>query len=83
MVWDTILDYLSMAGAFIFMVFFFGSCVFVHELGHFLAAKWRGLHIDAFSIGFKNKVKIVHLFRKIHRFRMNKAACYDKLIMQP
>ena len=53
MVWDTILDYLSMAGAFIFMVFFFGSCVFVHELGHFLAAKWRGLHIDAFSIGFK------------------------------
>ncbi len=53
MVWNTILDYLSMAGAFIFMVFFFGSCVFVHELGHFLAAKWRGLHIDAFSIGFK------------------------------
>ena len=46
-------EYLSMAGAFIFMVFFFGSCVFVHELGHFLAAKWRGLHIDAFSIGFK------------------------------
>lgn len=53
MVWDTVMDYLSMAGAFIFMVFFFGSCVFVHELGHFLAAKWRGLHIDAFSIGFK------------------------------
>ena len=53
MTWNMILDYLSMAGAFIFMVFFFGSCVFVHELGHFLVAKWRGLHIDAFSIGFK------------------------------
>ncbi len=53
MSWDNIVEYLSMAGAFIFMVFFFGSCVFVHELGHFLAAKWRGLHIDAFSIGFK------------------------------
>ena len=53
MTWAMILDYLSMAGAFIFMVFFFGSCVFVHELGHFLVAKWRGLHIDAFSIGFK------------------------------
>lgn len=34
-------------------VFFLGWCIFVHELGHFLAAKWRGLHIVAFSIGFK------------------------------
>jgi regulator of sigma E protease len=37
----------------IFVVFFFGLCIFVHELGHFLAAKWRGLHVVAFSIGFK------------------------------
>ena len=34
-------------------VFFLGFCIFIHELGHFLAAKWRGLHIIAFSIGFK------------------------------
>ena len=47
------LNYLNMAGSFIFMIIFFGACVFFHELGHFLAAKWRGLHIDAFSIGFK------------------------------
>ncbi|UDQ98166.1 site-2 protease family protein [Lentisphaerota bacterium WC36G] len=37
----------------LFAVFFFGFCVFIHELGHFLAAKWRGMHINAFSIGFK------------------------------
>ena len=36
-----------------FVIFFFGFCIFIHELGHFLAAKWRGLHIVAFSIGFK------------------------------
>lgn len=37
----------------IFMVIlFFGGSIFVHELGHFLAAKWRGLHIERFSIGF-------------------------------
>ena len=37
----------------IFMVvLFFGGSIFVHELGHFLAAKWRGLHIERFSIGF-------------------------------
>jgi len=40
-------------GAVLFTIFFFGLCIFVHELGHFLAAKWRGLHIVAFSIGFK------------------------------
>ncbi len=44
---------LASAGAVVFVVFFIGLCIFVHELGHFLAAKVRGLHIDAFSIGFK------------------------------
>ena len=26
--------------------------VFVHELGHFLAARWAGVRVDTFSIGF-------------------------------
>jgi regulator of sigma E protease len=26
--------------------------IFVHELGHFLAARWRGMHVERFSIGF-------------------------------
>lgn len=39
--------------AAVFVVFFFGFCIFIHELGHFLAAKWRKMHIVAFSIGFK------------------------------
>jgi regulator of sigma E protease len=29
-----------------------GVLVFIHELGHYLAARWRGVHVDAFSIGF-------------------------------
>ncbi len=36
-----------------FVLVFFGLCILVHELGHFLAAKWRRLHIVAFSLGFK------------------------------
>jgi len=40
------------ATAFVFIAI--GFCIFSHELGHFLAAKWRGLHVDAFSIGFKS-----------------------------
>jgi regulator of sigma E protease len=29
-----------------------GVLVFIHEMGHYLAARWRGVHVDAFSIGF-------------------------------
>ncbi len=29
-----------------------GAVVFVHELGHFLAARWAGVRVNAFSIGF-------------------------------
>ena len=30
----------------------FNLLIFVHELGHFLAAKWRGLKIERFAIWF-------------------------------
>lgn len=33
-------------------LFLFGLTIFVHELGHFLVARWCGLVVDAFSIGF-------------------------------
>ncbi len=46
-------DFLRIVGSAIFLVFFFGFCIFIHELGHFLAAKMRGLHIIAFSLGFR------------------------------
>ena len=29
-----------------------GVLVFVHELGHYLAARWRGVTVEVFSIGF-------------------------------
>jgi len=34
------------------VVMVFNIIIFVHELGHFLAAKWRGLRIDRFQIWF-------------------------------
>lgn len=40
---------------FLVIVFFTGS-IFVHELGHFLAAKRRGLKVERFSIGFGPKI---------------------------
>ena len=40
----------------LFILFFFGLCIFVHEFGHLLAALWRGLFVERFSIGFFNKI---------------------------
>jgi regulator of sigma E protease len=34
------------------VVMLFNLIIFVHELGHFLAGKWRGLQIDRFQIWF-------------------------------
>ncbi len=33
-----------------------GVLVFFHELGHYLAARWRGVRVEAFSIGFGKAV---------------------------
>src|SRR5215217_8649469 len=38
--------------AYIAPIFVFGLVVFVHELGHFLAAKAVGVYTPRFSIGF-------------------------------
>lgn len=34
------------------IIFVFSFLVIIHELGHFLAAKWMGVRVDKFSIGF-------------------------------
>jgi len=34
------------------LIVLFGFSIFIHELGHFLAARWCGFEIRAFSIGF-------------------------------
>ena len=36
----------------IIVIGLFNIMIFVHELGHFLAARWRGLQVDRFQIWF-------------------------------
>lgn len=33
-----------------------GALIFVHELGHFLAAKWAGVKVEVFSLGFGRRL---------------------------
>jgi len=41
-----------MGFSFLAIIFVFGLLVLIHELGHFLAAKWMGVRVERFSIGF-------------------------------
>jgi len=34
------------------VVFGLGFVIFIHELGHFVLAKWNGVKVEKFSIGF-------------------------------
>src|SRR5689334_25427595 len=47
---------LSWIWIIIAVVLLFGAAVFVHELGHFLVARWCGLKVEGFSIGFGPKI---------------------------
>src|SRR5215469_7293990 len=43
---------LSHAFIILVMVLGFGFVIFFHELGHFLAAKWVGIKVEQFAVGF-------------------------------
>ena len=45
------LDFLNNLLSIVCLVLGFGLMVFVHELGHFLAAKWVGIKVEQFAIG--------------------------------
>ena len=40
----------------IVVVVVLGVMIFVHELGHFLAAKWFGVRVLTFSLGFGKRL---------------------------
>lgn len=49
---ESLLSHLHTAWLIFLVIMFFNLMIFVHELGHFLAGKWRGAYIDRFQIWF-------------------------------
>ena len=47
------LDTLTTIASFLIAL---GVLVFVHELGHFLVAKWAGIRVERFSLGYPPKM---------------------------
>jgi len=69
---------LSTLANFIVIAIGFGAIIFLHELGHFVAAKWAGIRVLAFSIGFGH---VVCSYRKGIGFRKGSSDQeYEKLI---
>src|SRR5687767_8911374 len=46
------MDVLKVIFIILEVLLLFNVLIFVHELGHFLAARWRGLHVERFAIWF-------------------------------
>ncbi len=54
---DLIAHYLQQGFLFIVpMIILLGLLIFVHELGHFLVAKYYGVKVEVFSLGFGKKL---------------------------
>lgn len=54
---DIILSYLHSGFTQVFsFIVLLGVLVFVHELGHFLVARWCGVRVEVFSLGFGKKI---------------------------
>ncbi len=49
---NAILEWLTGSYLFLKVLIGFSVIIFVHELGHFLAAKWMGVRVDRFAVGF-------------------------------
>ena len=49
---DAILGFFKFVGILLMVVMVFNLLIIVHEWGHFLAARWRGLMVDRFQIWF-------------------------------
>lgn len=51
-----LVDLLTSFWSVLLVILFFGASILVHELGHFWAARWRGVYVERFSIGFGPKI---------------------------
>ena len=64
------MDLSHLPGLFL-LIFGFGFVIFWHELGHFLAAKWAGVRVEQFAVGFGQPLMA---WRKGNRFSTGRHA---------
>lgn len=50
------MEWLSNAGTYVLVALGIGGVIFLHECGHFFAARWCGVRVECFSLGFGPKL---------------------------
>ena len=67
----------------LFLIFFgFGMIIFVHELGHFLMAKFMDIRIDVFALGFGPRVVGIKIGQTDYCIRAFPLGGYIKMLGQ-
>lgn len=70
-----VFDWFSSA---LMVLFGIGFVIFIHELGHFLAAKWAGVKVEKFALGFFN---VLVSYRKGLGIRFGSSAqAYEEML---
>ena len=69
-------------GSFLLMIVGFGLVVFFHELGHFLVAKWVGIYVEEFAIGFGPKLWGFRWGETLYRLNALPLGGYVKMLGQ-
>lgn len=62
---------MSIAIGIILAIFVFFIVVFIHEMGHFLAARWSGVKVQEFGIGIPPRLMRVFRDRKGTEWTLN------------
>ncbi|MHC4695853.1 MAG: RIP metalloprotease RseP [Planctomycetota bacterium] len=70
------------AWPYLAMVIGFSLIIFVHELGHFLVAKWAGVRVEKFAIGFGREIAGVTRGETRYSFNILPFGGYVKMLGQ-
>ncbi|SHI68820.1 regulator of sigma E protease [Propionispora hippei DSM 15287] len=60
-------------------IFVFGVLIFVHELGHFMTAKWVGMRVDEFALGFGKKLISFRRGETLYSLRLIPLGGFNKI----
>jgi len=73
--WGTVWPYLMMLAGF-------SAIAFIHELGHFSVAKWAGVRVDRFAVGFGRELFGITRGETRYSFNMLPLGGYVKMLGQ-
>ena len=77
-----LLGFLNAVWPYLLMLAGFSVIVFVHELGHFMVAKWAGVRVQTFAIGFGREIVGFTIGETRYSFNLLPLGGYVKMLGQ-